>query len=46
MKAITIEEFGNADVLKLNEVPNPEIRPTDLPTYWCASMPPESIGRI
>ncbi|MGF6163141.1 NADPH2:quinone reductase [Pseudomonas sp. 2725] len=30
MKAITIEEFGNADVLKLNEVPNPEIRPTDL----------------
>lgn len=30
MKAITFNEFGDADVLELNEVPAPEVRPTDL----------------
>lgn len=30
MKAITIEEFGNPDVLKLSDVPDPLVRPADL----------------
>lgn len=30
MKAIIIEEFGDADALKLREAPPPETRPTDL----------------
>lgn len=30
MKAITIEEFGNPDVLKLKDVPDPVVRPADL----------------
>ena len=30
MKAITIEEFGNPDVLKLSHVPDPLVRPADL----------------
>lgn len=30
MKAIIIEEFGDADALKLREAPTPETRPTDL----------------
>ncbi|MBH8613852.1 NAD(P)H-quinone oxidoreductase [Pseudomonas mohnii] len=30
MKAITIEEFGNPDVLKLSDVPDPVVRPADL----------------
>ena len=30
MKAITFEDFGEADVLQLTEVPAPEVRPTDL----------------
>jgi putative PIG3 family NAD(P)H quinone oxidoreductase len=30
MKAITITEFGDADVLKLSEAATPEVRPTDL----------------
>ncbi|CAB3766902.1 NAD(P)H-quinone oxidoreductase [Paraburkholderia humisilvae] len=30
MKAITFEEFGEADVLRLVDVPAPEIRPDDL----------------
>jgi NADPH2:quinone reductase len=30
MKAITFDDFGEADVLKLTEVPAPEVRPTDL----------------
>lgn len=30
MKAITFETFGDADVLELTEVPNPQVRPTDL----------------
>ncbi|TFY91195.1 NAD(P)H-quinone oxidoreductase [Pseudomonas kairouanensis] len=30
MKAINIREFGAADVLELADVPNPEVRPTDL----------------
>lgn len=30
MKAITIEEFGNPDVLKLSHVPDPLLRPADL----------------
>ncbi len=30
MKAITFEDFGEADVLKLESVPAPEVRPTDL----------------
>lgn len=30
MKAITLEEFGSADVLKLGDAPTPDVRPTDL----------------
>ena len=30
MKAITFNEFGDADVLKLADVPDPELRPDDL----------------
>ncbi|SED51619.1 putative NAD(P)H quinone oxidoreductase, PIG3 family [Pseudomonas mohnii] len=30
MKAITIEEFGHPDVLKLSDVPDPLVRPADL----------------
>ncbi|WP_322071214.1 NAD(P)H-quinone oxidoreductase [Paraburkholderia bannensis] len=30
MKAITFDEFGAADVLKLADVPDPELRPDDL----------------
>lgn len=30
MKAITIEEFGSPDVLKLKDVPDPVVRPADL----------------
>ena len=30
MKAINIREFGAADVLELADVPDPEVRPTDL----------------
>lgn len=30
MKAIIIEEFGDADALKLQDAPTPEVRPTDL----------------
>jgi putative PIG3 family NAD(P)H quinone oxidoreductase len=30
MKAITFEDFGDADVLKLADVPAPEVRPDDL----------------
>ena len=30
MKAITIQEFGNPDVLKLSDVPDPLVRPADL----------------
>ncbi|WP_321883128.1 NAD(P)H-quinone oxidoreductase [Paraburkholderia bannensis] len=30
MKAITFDEFGDADVLKLADVPDPELRPDDL----------------
>ena len=30
MKAITIEEFGHPDVLKLSHVPDPLVRPADL----------------
>ncbi len=30
MKAIIIENFGDADVLKLQDAPSPEVRPTDL----------------
>jgi NADPH2:quinone reductase len=30
MKAITIEAFGEPDVLKLSDAPTPEVRPTDL----------------
>lgn len=30
MKAITFDEFGDADVLSLNDVAAPELRPTDL----------------
>lgn len=30
MKAITFEEFGDADVLQLADVPAPEVRPDDL----------------
>lgn len=30
MKAITLEVFGNADVLELGDAPTPEVRPTDL----------------
>jgi putative PIG3 family NAD(P)H quinone oxidoreductase len=30
MKAITFEAFGDADVLKLNDAPTPQVRPTDL----------------
>jgi putative PIG3 family NAD(P)H quinone oxidoreductase len=30
MKAIIIDTFGDADVLKLNDAPNPEVRPADL----------------
>lgn len=30
MKAITFDEFGDADVLQLTEAPAPELRPTDL----------------
>lgn len=30
MKAITFNEFGDADVLKLADVPDPEVRPDDL----------------
>jgi len=30
MKAIVFEEFGAADVLRLNDVAEPELRPTDL----------------
>lgn len=30
MKAITFQEFGDADVLQINEVDTPEVRPADL----------------
>lgn len=30
MKAITFDTFGDADVLTLNEAPDPEVRPNDL----------------
>ncbi|WP_321845739.1 NAD(P)H-quinone oxidoreductase [Paraburkholderia bannensis] len=30
MKAITFDDFGDADVLKLADVPDPELRPDDL----------------
>jgi NADPH2:quinone reductase len=30
MKAITFNDFGEADVLQLTEAPTPEVRPTDL----------------
>ncbi|MGF6773534.1 NADPH2:quinone reductase [Paraburkholderia sp. GAS199] len=30
MKAITFDEFGDADVLQLNDAPAPDVRPTDL----------------
>jgi NADPH:quinone reductase len=30
MKAITFNEFGDADVLELTDVPAPDVRPTDL----------------
>jgi len=30
MRAIIIEDFGDADVLKLRDAPRPEVRPTDL----------------
>ena len=30
MKAINLKAFGSAEVLQLGEVPNPEVRPTDL----------------
>ncbi|TFY89117.1 NAD(P)H-quinone oxidoreductase [Pseudomonas kairouanensis] len=30
MKAITLETFGNADVLELGDAPTPQVRPTDL----------------
>ena len=30
MKAITFTDFGDADVLRLDDVPDPELRPHDL----------------
>ena len=43
MKAITIEEFGNPDVLKLSDVLDPLVRPADLLVRVYAAV---SIARI
>ena len=38
MKAITFNEFGDADVLKLANVPDPELRPTIFWSVYAAGV--------